>query len=790
MKTIRLLQVAMLSAIVALTSCNKDELSGSSSEKEVTVTLSTQLPSPTAKTRAINEEIADIDGFHLRYIMEVWTKETAPKLYKKEVVAANGQNQAQFNVSLLNGREFDILLWADYARDGYDDDLHYNTGSESGLKAVTRSNPTTNTPYVDEEKDYKLAPTRDAFFAHVAVTASADVTENITLKRAVSQLNIYTTDYEAVPEGFKPASTKVTISSASSFNVLGGSSFGSADWTTVVAINPTAADSKNNVFTGYYFTSAKGKNIVNFDANFSDALGGAITTYSMSNIPIQQNYRTKITGALLAKQGAITVETEAAYDGNHDDNTPITPPTEDGIWYSADGGAWAKWNTTISDATPVMPEGSYTSFVVKTIGDNNKINLNHLKAIAAKNVEVVDLGNATYKDTYLYAAFNGNKALRSIILPKNITTISGYGFKNCSNLTNVVLQEGLTKFDIGVFQFCTGLTKLVLPESVTTFANAVFDGCENLETINIPRGAENYGESVFRNCKKLSIDVVLPTAMKKVPNNLFFNCANLRSVKLPEGLETIGYAAFSGVELTEIVIPAGVIKIEAGAFMNATISSIVLPERIDAILGQTFKGCDLLKSITIPRNVTSIGQEAFRKSGLESVTIPKEIATLGTVIFADMPNLKTAVIEEGENQLTFGLGFFYQSRGLESVTFPSNTKAFDNRVLWGCDKLSAIKCKAMQAPSVKFEDFGTIMGSQVFLTGLKVVDQKVLYVPEGATGYESETQADGSENYWKTVLLNPQKCGYTIQYVDFKNVQTSASAGEQDWKDGGTIAIK
>lgn len=141
---------------------------------------------------------------------------------------------------------------------------------------------------------------------------------------------------------------------------------------------------------------------------------------------------------------------------------------------------------------------------------------------------------------------------------------------------------------------------------------------------------------------------------------------------------------------------------------------------------------------------------------------------MGTVIFANMPNLKSAVIEEGINPLTFALGCFYDSKVLESVTFPSNTKAFDNRVLWGCDKLSEIKCKAMQAPTVKFEDFGTIIGGQVFLTGRNVVGEKVLYVPQGATGYESDTQADGSENYWKTVLLNPKKCGYTIKYIDNK----------------------
>ena len=119
--------------------------------------------------------------------------------------------------------------------------------------------------------------------------------------------------------------------------------------------------------------------------------------------------------------------------------------------------------------------------------------------------------------------------------------------------------------------------------------------------------------------------------------------------------------------------------------------------------------------------------------------------------------------------MTFGLGFFYQDEALTSVTFPSNTAAFNNSVLLGCYNLETITCKAMKAPAVKFEDFGMINEDhgRNYLAGLNVPDgQKKLIVPTGATGYEDDLQEDGTENYWKTVLLNPDKCGYTIEYRD------------------------
>lgn len=593
MKTIRLLQVAMLSAIVAFTSCNKDELSGSSSGKEVTVTLATQLPSPTAKTRAASEEIAEIPGFHLRYVLEVWTKETAPKLYKREVIAANGQNQAQFNVSLLNGREFDILLWADYARDGYDDDLHYNTGSDAGLKAITRSNPTTNTPYVNEQNDHTLAPTRDAFFAHATVTASADVVQNITLKRAVSQLNIYTTDLADVSEGFKPANTKVTISSASSFNVLGESSFGSAYWTSTLAVNPTATDNKNKVFTGYYFTSAKGKNIVNFDTKFFDASGVAITTYSMSNIPIQQNYRTNITGALLTKKGTINVETEAAYDGDHnDDGAPITPPTEDGIWYSTDGGEWVKWENTTMPNPP--SDGNYTYFSIRTLGQNNPITVNHLKAITdyfktktdiryTLDMREADYENTSFPNTFSYS---NDKQLASILLPRNIITTIYEAFKACK-LDYIYLPDGFTTITDNTFG--GGINTIRIPSSLEVIGRFGL-AQNNFETIDLPSGLKTIDYAAFNGCKNLRA-IIIPNQVKEINGATFMECYNLKTVYIPDGIKTIpGNLFMKDYALEEVRLPA-------------TIEGI--------IGGYAFTRCYKLRSIHLPEKVTKIDQFAF-----------------------------------------------------------------------------------------------------------------------------------------------------------------------------------
>lgn len=64
-------------------------------------------------------------------------------------------------------------------------------------------------------------------------------------------------------------------------------------------------------------------------------------------------------------------------------------------------------------------------------------------------------------------------------------------------------------------------------------------------------------------------------------------------------------------------------------------------------------------------------------------------------------------------------------------------------------------CYALSAPTVAATTFGN---TATTYAGLSVTGPKTLHVPTGATGYE--------ESYWRSNLLNPAKCGFTISYED------------------------
>ncbi|MBO4546384.1 MAG: leucine-rich repeat protein, partial [Treponema sp.] len=104
--------------------------------------------------------------------------------------------------------------------------------------------------------------------------------------------------------------------------------------------------------------------------------------------------------------------------------------------------------------------------------------------------------------------FRGCKSLRTITLPKQITTIGNYVFRDCSSLETCVLQQNLSEIGYCAFENCSSLKEIDIPMSVRVWDSA-FENCVNLETIYLARGVKfenqynNIQKNIFKNCIKL-----------------------------------------------------------------------------------------------------------------------------------------------------------------------------------------------------------------------------------------------------------------------------------------------
>lgn len=252
-------------------------------------------------------------------------------------------------------------------------------------------------------------------------------------------------------------------------------------------------------------------------------------------------------------------------------------------------------------------------------------------------------------------AFDGCKSITSISIPSNITIIGDDAFYGCENLKAVTFADctnsiflskpfkqcSIEKLYIGrdvdyneypgpPFAYLTSLTDVTISDNVTKLYLSFFYGCTGLESIKLPNSIKEIWNAAFRECEKLKT-IHLPDSLTKIYPYSFYGCSSLQEITIPSSVTIIGNYAFQGC---------------------SKLSSAILPDSLTAIAEYAFSGCSL-SSIDIPHYKTiKIGDGAFEGNSFTSLSIPSNVTSVGG--FADCVNLKELLIEDGENNLSFG----------------------------------------------------------------------------------------------------------------------------------------
>lgn len=83
------------------------------------------------------------------------------------------------------------------------------------------------------------------------------------------------------------------------------------------------------------------------------------------------------------------------------------------------------------------------------------------------------------------SCFDGNKNLRTVVLPETIEIIENYAFFGCAKLTKINIPYNVTKIGEGAFQCCSQLTYIFIPWLVKEVERYTFWGCVNLREIHV-----------------------------------------------------------------------------------------------------------------------------------------------------------------------------------------------------------------------------------------------------------------------------------------------------------------
>ncbi|MBR3479481.1 MAG: leucine-rich repeat protein [Prevotella sp.] len=129
-----------------------------------------------------------------------------------------------------------------------------------------------------------------------------------------------------------------------------------------------------------------------------------------------------------------------------------------------------------------------------------------------------------------WTSFCGCMALNSIVIPANLTSISGLSFANCSSLKNISVDSVNTVYDSR--SDCNAI--------IETATNKLVVGCK---TSNIPDGITAIGNSAFWGRWDMQ-EMTLPETITTIEKDAFSCCTSLKAITLPASISEIGDRAF------------------------------------------------------------------------------------------------------------------------------------------------------------------------------------------------------------------------------------------------------
>jgi len=139
--------------------------------------------------------------------------------------------------------------------------------------------------------------------------------------------------------------------------------------------------------------------------------------------------------------------------------------------------------------------------------------------------------------------------------------------------------------------------------------------------------------------------------------------------------------------------------------------------------------------------------------------VPDTVKSIGIYAFSGCYSSYASALTLPSVLTSFGDGVYQNCYSLKTLSIPSGLTSISNYAFSGCRALSSITDYRLTAQTTYSITFGNATGTgNTAYTGYNTRGSNVLSVYWDATGYET--------GYWLDPLQDPDKCGYSIQYID------------------------
>ena len=421
------LAITAAASALLLSACQRDELQGGSiSGEEVSVSISAVMPdggSAVVKSNTVpgDGSLANRCIMQIYYLPDGESGSADPIPYGDRVTVAVSGKKALFpDQRLVSGHDYRFVFWADCVKDNSStdvlaQDLHYDTEEFPIVSFKEKEDGTLSYSSNDD--------TRDAFFAADVRNISGPSSLSFDLKRPFGQLNIITTDWGVIPgdvvDQLRPSNVKLEFKSLpNSIDLVSGDVTGDVDIISeVVEVSqvPLNGDSKQLSFDYIFAKDGEQTVLTNFIMDFllDDSITEVTEAYTFTNIPVQRNYQTNVSGNLLTDRTGIDVEVVPDF------NAPaLVYDTEEFYNVMEKGGYVAlAENITITDDAPVVIDGGVDVIInlaghtITRSGEDN--GQNGVWALR------VDNGTLTLEDSEGTGEIDGGSGLEHVTLWAN-----------------------------------------------------------------------------------------------------------------------------------------------------------------------------------------------------------------------------------------------------------------------------------------------------------------------------------------------------------------------------------
>ncbi len=262
-------------------------------------------------------------------------------------------------------------------------------------------------------------------------------------------------------------------------------------------------------------------------------------------------------------------------------------------------------------------------------------------------------------------AFYGNKIIKSITIPSDVTSIGVDAFKECSNLQEIHYEGTLA-------QWC------------------------NIDFGSSGGNPMKYAKKVYINGQELGEELIIPAGIKEIKENAFYGNKIIKSVTIPSGVISLGYGAFEECSnVKKIEISNSVTRIARSAFEKCiNLQSIVISSSVASIGDLAFDNCINLQEIHYEGTLEQWCNIDFYSYHSNPMEYAKEVYINGQKIGEEL------IVPDGVIEIKKRA--FYGNKSIKSITIPSSVTSIGKDIFYGCENLETIQLPWVE----KFKEIG------------------------------------------------------------------------------------